>query len=297
MMTFQKQFGRRITTLTLLLLLSLLAASLSLSQTNERAPLPISFQSEGHSIKGLFYPSTTQGNIYTVILLHGFPGSEGDVLGQGQSLSKAGLNVLTFNYSGTFQSEGVQNFETPLRDIKSAFDLLHQPDMMMKYQIDTTRIILIGYCYGGSMALNYAARHPEIRRVISLVCTEHGEFAREYLRNKQMAMKLDSAFDALKRPNGPVNFQGKEELKKLAQNPTPYDMVLNAPKIADRDILLVTAWDDFVTMTEHHHLPLYRALKKAGAAHVMFVAFQTNHSFRNVREELTTELARWIQSK
>jgi pimeloyl-ACP methyl ester carboxylesterase len=278
------------------LLLTLLVASLSLSQTNGGV-LPISFQTEGHSVKGLFYPSTTKVSSFTVILLRGFPGGEGDPLGLGQSLSKAGLNVLTFNYSGTYKSEGVQNFETPLKDIKAAFDFLRQPEMMMKYQIDTTRIILIGYCYGGSMALNYAVRHSEIRRVIALVTTEHGEFAREYLRNKETAMKLDSMFEAIKRPNGPINFQGKEELKKLAQNPTPYDMVLNAPKIADRDILLVTAWDDFVTITELHHLPLYRALKNAGAAHVKLVAYQSDHSLRNVREDLTNELVRWIQSK
>lgn len=279
------------------LLLLLLPASLSLSQTKEEAPVSISFQCEGHSVKGLFYPSTAKTSSFTVILLRGFPGSEGDVLGLGQSLSKAGLNALTFNYSGTFKSDGFQSFETPFKDIKAAFHFLRQPDMILKYQIDTSRIILIGYCYGGSMALNYAVRHAEIRRVVALVMTEHGEFAREYLRNKQTALMLDSAFEAMKQPNGPVNFLGKEELKKLAQNPTPYDMVLNAPKIADRDILLVTAWDDFVTMTEKHHLPLYRALKEAGAVHVKIVAYESDHSLKNVREDLANELIRWIQSK
>jgi pimeloyl-ACP methyl ester carboxylesterase len=297
MKTMQDQSRCKTTALTLSLLLFMLAASRSFSQTNEEVPVPVSFQSEGHAVKGLFYPGSMKEGRYTAILLRGFPGGEGDVIGMGQSLSNAGINALTFNYSGTFKSEGVQSFETPLKDIKSAFDFLRQPDMMLKYHIDTTRIILIGYCYGGSMALNYAARHPEIRRVIGLVITEHGEFAREYLRNKEMAMTFDSLFDSFKQPNGPVNFQGKEELKKLAQNPAPYDMVLNAPKIADRDILLVTAWDDFITMTEMHHLPLYRALKKAGAAHVRMVAYQSNHSLRNVREELANELVRWIQSE
>jgi pimeloyl-ACP methyl ester carboxylesterase len=289
--------GRRTLVLTSSVLLSLLTASLSVSQTDPGVPIPISFSSEGHSVKGLFYSGDTRGSSYTVILSRGFPGSEGDVLGLGQSLSNAGMNALTFNYSGTFGSEGVQSLESSLKDLQAAIEFLRQPEMVQKYQIDTTRIVLVGYCYGGSMVLNYAVRHPEIRRVVALVLTEHGEFVREYLRNKQLAVMLDSTFDALRRPNGPVNFGGREELKKFAQNPAPYDMVLNAPKIADRDILLVTGWDDFVTMTEAHHLPLYRALKKAGASHVTFVAFQTDHAFRNVRDQLAAELVRWLQSK
>jgi dienelactone hydrolase len=289
--------GRRTLVLTFSVLFSLLTASHSLSQTNPGVPIPISFSSEGHSVKGLFYSGATSGSSYTVILSRGFPGSEGDVLGLGQSLSNAGLNALAFNYSGTFGSEGVQSLESSLKDIQAAIEFLRQADMVQKFHIDTTRIILVGYCYGGSMVLNYAVRHPDIRRVVALVLTEHGEFVREYMRNKQLAAMLDSAFDALRRPNGPVNFDGREQLKELAQDPTPYDMVLNAPQIADRDILLVTGWDDFVTMTEAHHLPLYRALKKAGASHVTFVAYQTDHTFRNVRDQLAADLLRWLRSK
>jgi hypothetical protein len=61
--------------------------------------------------------------------------------------------------------------------------------------------------------------------------------------------------------------------------------------------LLVTGWNDYLTTTEGHHIPFYRALKKAGASHVKFIAFQTNHGFNNVQNEMRAEVIQWILSK
>ncbi|PIU44496.1 MAG: hypothetical protein COS95_08695 [Ignavibacteriales bacterium CG07_land_8_20_14_0_80_59_12] len=74
-------------------------------------------------------------------------------------------------------------------------------------------------------------------------------------------------------------------------------MRVSAPQLVTRDILLIGGWDDSNVTVENHLLPLYRVLKKAGATKIRFITFQTDHSFRNVREELATELIRWIQCK
>lgn len=68
------------------------------SQTS--IPTDIIIDRGGILLKGKFYISEGEGNIATVILLHGFPGNETDVLGLGSELSQAGINVMTFNYSG-----------------------------------------------------------------------------------------------------------------------------------------------------------------------------------------------------
>jgi pimeloyl-ACP methyl ester carboxylesterase len=219
------------------------------------------------------------------------------MFGLGDALSKSGINALTFTYTGAHSSEGILTYAGALVDIKAAIEFLATSDLTTKYQVDTSRIVLIGHCYGGAMALNYAARHPEIQRVIALEPVQPGEFAKEYLRNPRMAAMMDSSFDALKRPNGPINFRGKQDLEESVQNSNLYDLILNAPKLSDRDILLVTGWDDPVTTTEAHHLPFYRTIKKAGASQIRLVAFHTNHGFRGVREDLAREVIRWIVSK
>jgi dienelactone hydrolase len=100
-------------------------------------------------------PDTT-GNLPTVILLQGSPGNTRDVLGLGSRLSQNGINALTFNYSGTHQSEGKSNFQNSLGDISAVLDFLHRPDNIRDFRIDTGLIILAGYSYGGGMAMTYS---------------------------------------------------------------------------------------------------------------------------------------------
>lgn len=261
-----------------------------------QTPDDISFQSQGHLLKGKFFPGSSGTAQPTIILLHGFPGNEKDVLGLGKTISESGFNVLAFNYSGTHHSEGIFALETVLSDIKAAFDYLREPELAAKFRIDSTKLVLGGYSFGGGMALTYAASHPEVQRVFSIAGTDHGEFAREYRRNKAMASQVDSMFEQLKRPNGPINFEGKDALRRLADDPSRFDLRLAAPQLASRDILVVGGWDDSNVDVENHLLPLYRALKRANVVKIKFIAFQTDHSFRNVRDELTTELVHWIRS-
>jgi len=297
MTTIFRLLARTPTRLDVGLALSFLVLCSAFGQTVTRTPDDITFQSQGHSLKGKFYQGGTIGPALTLILLQGFPGNQQDVLGLGQKLAIAGVNVLTFNYSGTHKSEGEFSMSNTLTDIQAAYDYLHQSDIVRRFHVDTSQVVLGGYSYGGGMALTYASRHPEIRRVISIAGTDHGEFAREYLRNPQMAQSMDSLFDKLKTPDGPINFEGRGLLKKLAANPTPVDLRLSANDLAARDILLVGGWDDAQITIDQFLLPLYRALKKAGATKIRFVTLHTDHSFRNVREELATELVRWMQSK
>lgn len=279
------------------LALSFLVVCSSFGQTVTRTPDDITFQSQGHFLKGRFYQGDTIGPARTLILLPGFPGGQQDVLGLGQKLASAGINVFTFNYSGTHKSEGEFDMSNTLTDIQAAYDYLRQSEIVRRFHIDTSQVILGGYSYGGGMGLTYASRHPEIRRIISIAGTDHGAFLREYLRNPQMAYFMDSTFDKLKKPDGPINFEGSGLLKKIAANPDPVDLRLSANDLAARDILMIGGWDDTQVSIDQSLLPFYRALKKAGATKIKFVALHTDHTFRNVREELATELIRWMQSR
>ncbi len=278
------------------LALTFLVLCSSFGQTVTRTPDDITFQNQGHSLKGKFYRGGTTGPALTLILLQGFPGNQQDVLGLGQKLATAGVNVLTFNYSGTHKSEGEFTMSNTLTDIQTAYDYLHQSDIVRRFHVDTSQVVLGGYSYGGGMALTYASHHSEIRRVISIAGTDHGEFAREYLRNPQMAQTMDSVFDKLKTPEGPIHFEGRGVLKKLAANPAPFDLRLSANNLASRDILLIGGWEDEQVTIDHTLLPFYRALKKAGASKIRFLTYHTGHSFRAVREELAAQLIQWMQA-
>jgi uncharacterized protein len=256
---------------------------------------------DGLTLKGKFYSVEGTGSFTTVILLHGFPGNETDVLGVGKKLSEAGINALTFNYSGTWQSEGRSNFPNTLKDIEAAYDFIHQPENIYKYKIDTTRIVLGGYSYGGGMALTYAANHPEIKAVFSIAGTDHGEFMKEYNRNPAFAQVMDASFEKLKAPNGPARFGEYGIPKEISgigiETIEPMlDLRLAAPLITSKEILLIAGWNDANVTVENHVLPLYRALQKEKADKVTIVAFRDDHAFRKVRLELAERIIKWIKS-
>ena len=160
-------------------------AIFTVAQSQVSSPVEISINRNGIHLKGKFYNPGVSGTFPTVILLQGFPGNETDVLGIGKILSEVGYNTLTFNYSGTYHSEGEFNFDNSQKDVEAAFNFINQPENITKFKIDTTRIILGGYSFGGGMALTYAANHPEIKEVFSIAGNDHCAAIREYELNAE----------------------------------------------------------------------------------------------------------------
>jgi pimeloyl-ACP methyl ester carboxylesterase len=260
-------------------------------------PVNNSFDSNGFVLKGRFYRAEGKGPFTTVLLIQGFPGSEGDLFGLGERISASGINAFTFNYRGMYKSEGRFSLANTIQDIQAALDYLHKEEIVREFKIDISSIILCGYSYGGGMGLTYAANHPEVRRIISIAGTDHGEFIREYQRNESMAEIIDDMFDRLKAPEGPARFDGHLALQKLIDNEDLYDLRLSAPRLADRDILLIGGWEDVNVTIENHLLPFYRALRAKKAQNVRIIAYHTDHFFENVREKLAEDIVEWIQKK
>jgi dienelactone hydrolase len=257
-------------------------------------PVTVNFNSHEFVLKGKFYPTEGKGPFPTVLLVQGFPGNEEDVLGLGQRISASGMNAFTFNFRGTHESEGEFALEGSVEDIRVAFEYLHKEEIVGKFKIDTSNIVLCGYSFGGGMSLICAANHPEIKRIVSIAGTDHGEFIREYLRNESMAKIINESFDEMKAPEGPVRFEGRAALQKLADSVGFYDLRLSAPKLAGREILLIGGWDDMNVTIDNHLLPLYRALKEENGRNVEFVVYQSDHSFSNVREKLAEDIIGWV---
>jgi len=264
------------------------------AETMNNEPIGVNFNSHGYVLKGKFFAAEGECPFPTVLLVQGFPGNEEDVLGLGQRISASGMNAFTFNFRGTHASEGEFTLEGSVEDIGIAFEYLHKEEIVGKFKIDTSSIVLCGYSFGGGMSLTFAANHPEVSRIISIAGTDHGEFVREYLGNESMAKILNESFDEMKSPEGPVRFEGRGALQKLVDSADLYDLRLSAPKLAGREILLIGGWDDMNVTIDNHLLPLYRALKNENGRNVEFLVYQTDHSFSNVREKLAEDIVGWI---
>jgi dipeptidyl aminopeptidase/acylaminoacyl peptidase len=252
------------------------------------------FTDKGDTLAGVFYKADKPD--YTLLLLHGFPGNSDDILGLGETLASCGINMMTFNYRGTFESRGTCTLANVQEDIAAAWRFLRMPETTARFSIDTSKLVLGGYSFGGGMGLTFAANNESVKRVISIAGTDHGEFARRYASDPDFAAFFNDLFKQYEAPEGPIHFVGREALQELQDNAKTYDLRISAPKLSKKELLLIGGLNDQNVTLEEHLLPLYRKLQEEGAPNITFRVFQDDHGFSQVREELGQLICHWIKN-
>ena len=103
----------------------------------------IEIQSEGVDLDAYFYEASGNELKPTIIWMHGLPGQKvkGDLI-LAEELTKRDLNVLTFDYRGLWNNQGIFTVSNSQTDLNSVIDFAFNPDNVSKYSIDTTRIIV-----------------------------------------------------------------------------------------------------------------------------------------------------------
>ena len=116
---------------------------------------------EDGAMNVVMYTAAGAGLHPTLLLLHGFPGNEQN-LDLAQAARRAGWNVLTLHYRGSWGSPGVFSFTHASQDAWTALQFLQQPASVAKYRIDTSAIVVAGHSMGGFMAADVAAAEPRV---------------------------------------------------------------------------------------------------------------------------------------
>jgi pimeloyl-ACP methyl ester carboxylesterase len=116
-----------------------------------KKPIPVTFESKGANIHAIFYQASGVVPLPTVILCHGFPGNDTDVLGLGERLMKEGFSALAFNYRGTWESEGLFTISNSLEDVVSAIRYVTSSVAVREFNVNPANITVIGHSYGGGV--------------------------------------------------------------------------------------------------------------------------------------------------
>lgn len=241
----------------------------------------------------IYFPESNHTN-HTLIMLHGYPGGEGDPLGLGERLSTLGINVLVFNYQGTWSSEGEFSFESSMNDVSNALRFLKEEKNIQRFNVDTSKIIVGGYSFGGAMALTEAIYNPEIKRIISIGGADESVFGNKMLSDSKFRSMFEDMLKTTEYPEGPVKVDIDSYSEHWLSNLDKFDQVKHAKSLINRDILFIIGWDDENVIPEEHMLTLFRKLRSLDAKNIRVESFMTDHSFRNVREEMTHIIFKWI---
>lgn len=248
---------------------------------------------EGIELQCYFHRATGKGPFPTIILLQGWASGGKDSLQIGATLAGSGINSLTIHYRGTYLSEGVFTYDGLYEDLDYIYNLMKTAEFQKKFNIDPSKIIIGGHSFGGAHSITYAANNPQIEYVFSVGAPDHAQVARAYANDPQIAEMLDALFAEMEAPKGPVR-GGVEALRDLVKNPDRHDLRKLAPHFKGRKLLIISGWDDPRATVDDHSLPFYRALKKAGVEDVRFIAYHTDHSFKNVRKQMIDDILNWI---
>jgi pimeloyl-ACP methyl ester carboxylesterase len=258
-------------------------------------PIPLTFKSQGDLIHGLFYKVPGNGVFSTVILCPGFPGSGTDVLGLGSGLMQEGINALVFNYRGTWGSGGTLTIPNSLEDIASAIRYAKSDFAVRTFNIDTSNIAIIGYSFGGGIALLGSLRDTTVERVVDIAGGDLSEVARMMQADADYKRDVEDLLEEGISSSGFNSLNAKDMFTDVLMDMDKYDLVKHAEQLSHKNILFISGWSDQVNIMERHILPLFRALQKHGARQLEIEVFSTDHSFKNVRDQLMQTILAWLK--
>ena len=217
----------------------------------------------------------------TLLLLHGFPGNEQN-LDLAQAARRAGWNVLTFHYRGSWGSGGNFSFENAAQDTHAALGFLEDPANDEHYRIDPRRIVVAGHSMGGFMAADAAADDP---RVAGLFLIDPWNIGADARTPREWHEEAAGDLPPL---------AGTSEQKLAAEmkaNPDRFDLTRRTIAFGNRPLDIIGAERGGGAA----QTVLLKAAQSAGNTKAVGGVWPTDHPFSDMRIALSAELVTWLQ--
>ena len=244
--------------------------------------------SHGDGMNALFMLAAGAGPKPTMLLLHGLPGNEQN-LDLAQAVRRAGWNVLTMHYRGSWGSPGRFSLAGAGEDVDAAMAFLRQPENAREYGIDTRRIVIAGHSMGGFFAARYAARHEDVAGAILIDPWNIGLWGKQLLarpenRQDEIASMGEDFGNALA---GTDAASLASESERHAQD---WDLVDDAPGLAGKPLLVIGAEKGNAAEIA----PLLEAVLSRHAARLASLTMPTDHAFIDHRIALAGAVVDWL---
>lgn len=253
----------------------------------ETRPTPIS--SGGVNLNAIFYTAAGAGPHPTVLLLHGLPGNEQNI-DLAQAIRRAGWNVLTLHYRGSWGTPGSFSFEHCLEDAAAAVDWLLGGAADRALRIDPDRLVVIGHSMGGYVAAHVAAERTPVIGV-ALISPANLGTAFGMLPHSQAISVVDDNVGASAGLHILSGTSPEALASEARDNADRWRLENHSAAMSSRPVLLITSDDGFGEGSE----PFAKAAAASGRltrAHL-----STDHSYSDQRIALQTEVLRWLSSR
>ncbi|MCO7224331.1 S9 family peptidase [Pleionea sp. CnH1-48] len=236
--------------------------------------------SEGEDIEAFFTPPVDQKGAFPLLVVpHGGPIGvrEFDTYDPDlQFYASRGYGVLRMNFSGStgygkdFMTSGVGQFGKKIEeDINTVVDYT-----LNKFQVDKSKVCIMGTSYGGYSALMSVVKYPQKYRCI---VSAYGVSDIKLLFNQSNIHNSDEANEKI------ANIAGKEE--ELADHFHEISPVYHADKISV-PVLFIVGNLDYVADLEHSYRMVY-LLNRSGNSKVEYINYlRAKHGPENMASRI-----------
>jgi uncharacterized protein len=242
----------------------------------------VHIDSHGSRLNAVFYLAAGAGPHPTLVLFHGFPGNEQN-LDLAQAVRRAGFNVLTLHYRGSWGTPGTFSFAHVLEDADAAVAFVHDPSHSKAYRIDPGQIFVAGHSMGGFAAGWAVAHAKDVKGLVMISGADMGSVTPEMVKGDERKEWEDDIVPL-------VGCSVDGLIAEAQAHAGTWKFQSWVPMLKDRPALLVTSNDGLRPSAE----ALAEALRKAGDADVQTRHFDTDHPYSDKRLALTSTVVDWL---
>ncbi|HLZ75602.1 alpha/beta hydrolase family protein [Phenylobacterium sp.] len=240
--------------------------------------------SGGVEINGVAYLAGGAGVHPTVVLLHGLPGNEKN-LDLAQAIRRAGWNVITFNYRGSWGSPGSFSFEGNLADAKAVLAYVRAPEHAKFLGVDTGKLVIAGHSMGGWVTGLTAAGDEALAGAVMISAADMGGRGAVPAAKPMIAKSMATDMETL----------ANTSPEKMADEIIGFSPRLSfnadvAKGLSKKPVLIVTSDDGLAAMDDK-----LAAAVKADGGRVTNLHLTTDHSYSDKRIALEAAVIRWLQ--
>ena len=224
----------------------------------------------------------------TMLLLHGFPGNEQN-LDLAQAARRAGWNVLTLHYRGSWGSAGAFSFGHAVEDARNALAFLRRPESAARYRIDPRRIVVAGHSMGGFRAAR-ACADGGVLGTVMIDAWDIGADKAAIADPVRRQTMIDEEFTGDMPPLAGTSIDAL--FAEISQSGAALDLSALMPALAPRPLLIVGA----SRAGGHESADFAARARAAGGGAVTSLTMETDHSFSDHRIALAAALLSWLQT-
>lgn len=239
--------------------------------------------SGGVEINGVAYLAAGPGPHPTLVLCHGWPGNEKN-LDLAQAVRRAGWNVVTFNYRGSWGSPGNFRFAQNPEDARAVLAYLRKPAVAAKLGINTAQMAIAGHSMGGWVTTLVAGEDDGLLGAALISAANMG-----VMRGLDRPGIVKMAAENSETLAGTSPEMMADE---LVANRQKFDFLQAAPGLARKSLLVLSSDDGLASQTD----ALIAAVRAKGGKRITAFHVATDHGWNDKRVLLQAHVIRWLQS-